>query len=66
MYDIPKSVCVCCACDHSVRLDVHSICFVCVLYVGSYPPILEFESWITSVCSHYVASLSDFAYHVVG
>ena len=28
--------CVCCACDPSVHLSVLSICFVCVLYVGSY------------------------------
>ena len=31
--------CVCCACDPSVHLSVLSICFVCVLYVGSYFPI---------------------------
>ena len=28
--------CVCCACGPSERLDAPSICFVCVLYVGSY------------------------------
>ena len=36
------------------------------LYVGSYLLILEFESWITGVCSPYVISLSDFAYYVFG
>ena len=35
------------------------------LYVGSYPLIYEFESWITGVCSPYVVSLSDFAYYVL-
>ena len=30
----PKNVCG--ACDPSERLDAPSICFVCVLYVGSY------------------------------
>ena len=28
--------------------------------------ILEFESWITGVCSPHVISLCDFAYYVVG
>ena len=28
MYGLPKSVCVCCACDPSVRLDTPSVCFV--------------------------------------
>ena len=28
--------CACCACDPSVHLSIPSICFVCVLYVGSY------------------------------
>ena len=28
--------CARCACDRSVYLSVPSICFVCVLYVGSY------------------------------
>ena len=28
--------CVCCACDPNEHLSVPSICFVCVLYVGSY------------------------------
>ena len=37
-----------------------------LLYVGSYLLILEFESWITGVCSPYVISLSDFAYYVFG
>ena len=36
--------CVCCACDPSERLDAHSICFVCVLYVGGYLLIEEFKS----------------------
>ena len=27
---------------------------------------LEFESWITGVCSPYVIFLSDFAYYVFG
>ena len=27
--------CVCCACGPNERLDAPSICFVCVLYVGS-------------------------------
>ena len=27
---------VCCACDPNERLSARSICFVCVLYVGSY------------------------------
>ena len=36
------------------------------LYVGSYLLIWEFESWITGVCSLYVISLCDFAYHVFG
>ena len=30
-----QSVCVCCACDHSGRLDAPSMCFVCVLRAGS-------------------------------
>ena len=33
MHGLPE--CVCCACDPSVRLDAHAICFVCVWYVGS-------------------------------
>ena len=33
---------------------VRSIGFVYVLYVGYYLLILEFESWITGVCSLYV------------
>ena len=32
-------VCVCCACDPIEPLSAPSICFVCVLYVGSYLPI---------------------------
>ena len=36
------------------------------LYVGSYLPIYEFESWITGVCSPYVISWCDFAYYVFG
>ena len=36
------------------------------LYFGSYLLILEFDSWITGVCSPYVISLSDFAYYVFG
>ena len=28
--------CVCCACDPNERLSAPSICFVCVLNVGSY------------------------------
>ena len=36
------------------------------LYVGSYLLIYEFESWITCVCSPFVISLCDFAYHVFG
>ena len=36
------------------------------LYVGSYLLIYEFESWITGVCSPYVASLCDCVYYVVG
>ena len=31
-----QRMCVCYACGHSERLDAPSICFVCVLYVGSY------------------------------
>ena len=31
-----QRVCVCCACDPNERLSAPSICFVCVLYVGSY------------------------------
>ena len=54
--------CVCCACDPNERLSAPSI--FCVLYVGSYLLIEEFESWITGVCSPYVISLSDFAYYV--
>ena len=34
MYGLPKNVC--CACDPIERLDAPSICFDCVLYVGSY------------------------------
>ena len=30
MYGLPKSVCVCCACDPNERLSAPSICFVCV------------------------------------
>ena len=45
---------MCCACDPNERLSATSICFVCVLYVGSY------------VCSPYVISLCDFAYYVFG
>ena len=58
--------CVCCACDPNERLSAPPICFVCVLYVGSYLLIYEFESWITGVFSHYVISLSEFAYYVFG
>ena len=40
LLDIPcmvfQRVCVCCACDPNERLSAPSICFVCVLYVGSY------------------------------
>ena len=63
MYGPPTSVC--CACDPSVNLSVHSIGFVLFLYVGSYLLILEFESWITGVCSPYVVSLCDFTLYVV-
>ena len=49
-----------------MHLSVLSIGFVCVLYVGSYLLIQEFERWITGVCSPYVVSLHDFAYYVVG
>ena len=47
-------VCVCCASSSSVRLDAPSNCVVCVLNVGSDHLNLEFESWITGVCSPYV------------
>ena len=46
--------CVCCASSSSVRLDAPSNCVVCVLNVGSDHLNLEFESWITGVCSPYV------------
>ena len=46
--------CVCFACGLSKRLDAHSICFVCVLYVRSYLLILKFENWVTGVRSSYV------------
>ena len=36
------------------------------LYVGSYLLILEFENWITGVCSFYVVSLCEFAYYGLG
>ena len=36
------------------------------LYVGSYLLILEFESWITGVCSTYVVYVCDFAYYFFG
>ena len=52
--------CVCCACDPSERLSAPSICFVCVFVCRKLSPHLEFESWITGVCSPYVISLSDF------
>ena len=52
---------MCCACDPNERLSL----FV-FLYVGSYLLILEFERWITGVCSPYVISLCDFAYYVFG
>ena len=52
--------CTCCACDTSVHV------LFMFLYVGIYLLISEFESWITCVCSPYVVSLCDFAYHVVG
>ena len=50
---------MCCACDPNERLSAPSICFVCVLYIGRYLLILEFENWITGVCSPYVISLCD-------
>ena len=34
--DRSSTECACCACGPSVHLSVPSICFVCVLYVGSY------------------------------
>ena len=34
-------------------------------YIGSNPLIVEFESWITGVCSPHVISLCDFTYYVV-
>ena len=33
MYGLPKSVCVCCACDPNERLSAPSICFVYVFVV---------------------------------
>ena len=57
--------CACCACDPSMHLSVPSICYVCVLYVGSYPLNQGFEGLITGVCSPYVVSLGDFAFYVV-
>ena len=49
-----------------MHLSVTSISLFVFLYVGNYLLILEFESWITGVCSPYVVSLGDFAYYVVG
>ena len=36
MYVLPKSVCVCSACDPSVHIDSPSICLFMFVYVGSY------------------------------
>ena len=47
-----------------MHLSVTSISLI--VYVGNYLLILEFESWITGVCSPYVVSLGDFSYYVVG
>ena len=49
LLDRPRMVfqimCVCCACDPSVHLDVPSICFVYVVYVRSNLLIWEIKSW---------------------
>ena len=58
--------CVCCACGPSERLDVISICFVCVFVCRKLSPHLGVENWITGVCSSYVVSLCDIAYSVFG
>ena len=55
-----------CACGPSERLDDPSICFVCVFVCRKLSPHLGVWSWITSVCSSYIVSLSDFAYYVFG
>ena len=52
-----------CTCAPGVDLSVPSIGLF--VHVGSYLHILEFESWITGVCSLHVVSLSDFAYYVI-
>ena len=58
-----QGLCLCCACDPSVRLDAPSICFVCVCVCWKLSP--HFRLWITGVCFTYVVSLCDVAYYVV-
>ena len=64
MYGLPKWVCVWCACDPSVYLDVSSIGFACVCRKLSHH--LKVESWITGVCFPHVVSVCDCAYYLVG
>ena len=58
-----QRVCVCCACDPSVRLDAHSICLLlfCMSEV-----ISSFNILRAGACYLYGVSLCDFAYYVVG
>ena len=58
-YGIPKSVC--CASVPSVRLDGHSICFVCVFVCRKLSPHLRAGSQVFSLLK-----LCAFAYYVVG
>ena len=46
--------CVCCACVPSVHLIVPFIGFVYVFVCRTLLLMLQFESWITCVCSPYV------------
>ena len=60
-----RRMCVCCACDLSMHVDVPSKGIFVFVHVGSYLLIQEFESWITCVCSLHVVSLCDFAFSLV-
>ena len=64
MYCLPQNVCVVPVSQCASKCSLHMFC-LCFLYVGSYFLILEFESWITGVCSPYVVALGNFTYYVV-
>ena len=53
MYSLPKSVCIVPVIPVCVWMLLPYVLYV-FLCVGSYLLILEFERWITGVCSSYV------------